>query len=111
MNLILKEIEKKQIKNKIDFKVGDLICVNFRIIDSNNKNKNKNQNFEGLVISIKKTGINSTCTLRKFSYGEGVEKTFFVNSPIINWIQIKKQNTFKKSKIYYIRNKKHKLLK
>lgn len=109
MNLILNEIEKMQIKPQTTFKVGDIICINFKIIE--NENKSRNQNFEGLVISINKKGLNSTCKVRKISFGEGVEKTFFLNSPNINWIQVKKQNKVRKSKIYYIRTKKNKLLK
>ena len=108
MNLIINEIEKKQIKQSLTFKVGDLICVNFKIFDK--EKKSKNQNFEGLVIAIHKNGLNTTCTLRKISYGEGVEKVFFINSPVINSIEIKKQNTVKQAKIYYIRHKKNKLL-
>lgn len=107
MNKIVKEIEKMQIKNIINFKVGDIICINSKIID----NKNKNQNFEGLVIAIKKNGLNSTCIIRKISFGEGVEKIFFINSPTINSIQIKKKNKIRKSKIYYVRHTKTKLLK
>ncbi|HIH2762426.1 MAG TPA: 50S ribosomal protein L19 [Candidatus Azoamicus sp. MARI] len=109
MNLLINEIEKQQIRNNINFKVGDLICVNFKIIDK--ENKSKNQNFEGLVIAINKKGLNSTCTIRKISFGEGVEKVFFIHSPVINSIQTKKQNTVKQSKIYYVRHKKTKLLK
>lgn len=101
MNNILKLISKKN--TKIDtpvFKPGDTICVNFNIID--NKYKNRNQSFEGLVLSIK-NGLNPTCTIRKISFGEGVEKTFFINSPTINWIKLKKQGIVRKSKLYYIK--------
>lgn len=101
MNNILKIIsEKRERKPTPSFKTGDTICVNFNIID--NKYKNRNQNFEGLVLS-KKNGINPTCTIRKISLGEGIEKTFFINSPTINWIKIKKQGLVRKSKIYYIK--------
>lgn len=109
MNLIIKEIEKTQLKSTTPFKVGDIICVNFKIFDK--ENKGKSQNFEGLVIAINKNGLNSTCTLRKISFGEGVEKVFFINSPTINSIQVKKSNIIRQSKIYYIRHKKNKLLK
>jgi large subunit ribosomal protein L19 len=100
MNNILKILSQKDEKKIPVFKTGDTICVNFNIID--NKYKNRNQNFEGLVLS-KKNGINPTCTLRKMSFGEGVEKTFFINSPTVNWIKIKKQGLVRKSKIYYIK--------
>lgn len=101
MNNILKIISQK--KNKLDlpvFKPGDTICVNFNIID--NKYKNRNQSFEGLVLSIK-NGLNPTCTIRKISFGEGIEKTFFIYSPTINWIKLKKQGIVRKSKLYYIK--------
>jgi len=101
MNNIFKIISDKKEKIQIPtFKTGDTICVNFNIID--NKYKNRSQSFEGLVLS-KKNGINPTCTIRKISFGEGVEKTFFINSPTINWIKVKKQGLVRKSKIYYIK--------
>jgi len=101
MNEIIKKISEKIEKKKIpEFKTGDTICVNFNIIDK--KYKNRNQSFEGLVLS-KKNGINPTCTIRKISLGEGIEKTFFINSPTVNWIKIKKQGLVRKSKIYYIK--------
>lgn len=102
MNKIIKEIEKFQEKKDIQiFKVGDVICINFNIID--NKYKNRLQNFEGLVLAIKKSGLTSTCTVRKISYGEGIEKTFFIHSPTINWIKIKKFGLVRKAKLYYIK--------
>lgn len=107
---IIKKLENKQIKeNKLTFKTGDTICVNFKIID--NKYKNKKQSFEGIVLAIKKNGLNTTCTIRKVSLGEGVEKTFFLYSPTINWIKIKKIGITKKSKIYYIKKLKGKAAK
>lgn len=103
MNEIIKEIDKLNKKKDLPFfKTGDTICINFNIID--NKYKNRTQMFEGIVISKKKKNIMSTCTVRKISYGEGIEKTFFINNPNINWIKIKKQGVVKKSKIYYIKN-------
>jgi large subunit ribosomal protein L19 len=102
MNEIIENLNKlEKNENIIKFRSGDTICVNFNIID--NKYKNRNQTFEGIVIAIKNNGKNSTCTLRKISYGEGVEKTFFIHSPTINWIKIKKRAVVRKSKIYYIK--------
>lgn len=107
---IIKNFEDLQnIKNHIRFNTGDTICVNFQSIEKNLKNKTFN--FEGLVIGIKNNGINSTCTLRKIVLGEGVEKTFFLNNPNINWIKIKKNGEVRKSKIYYIRKLKGKAAK
>jgi len=102
MNDIIKNIEKKQLKNNIPhFKAGDTICVNINIIDK--KNKIRKQNFEGVVIGKHNNGLSSTFTVRKFSYGEGVEKVFPIHSPIINWIKIKTIGVVRQSKIYYIR--------
>ncbi|HFL8819286.1 MAG TPA: 50S ribosomal protein L19 [Candidatus Azoamicus sp. OHIO2] len=102
---ILKKIEQLQLKDKnFNFKVGDKICVNFKIMDSNIRKKN--YNFEGLVISIKNNGLNSTCTIRKISLGEGVEKTFFIYNTNINFIKIIKLGLVKQAKLYYMRHKK-----
>ncbi len=100
---IIKAIEKdfKLNDNKLNFRSGYIIRVNFKVL--NEKTRKKNYNFEGVVISIKKNGINTTCTIRKISYGEGVEKTFFLNSPAINSINIIKKIGIRKSKYYYIR--------
>ena len=107
---IISTIENLQYKSpKLEFKTGDIICVNFKIIEKGLKSKN--QNFEGLVISLKGSGINTTCTMRKISFGEGVEKTFFVNNPNVNWVKVKKIGKTKKSKIYYIRRLKSKIIK
>lgn len=109
-NIIIKNIENLQKKNIYpNFKTGDTICVNFKPTEKSLKNRTFN--FEGTVISIKYNGINSTCTLRKTILGEGVEKTFFLNSPTINWIKIKKKGIVSKSKIYYIRKLKGKAAK
>lgn len=102
MNEMVKKIESLQLKKDLPkLKTGDTICINFNIID--NKYKNRTQNFEGLILAIKKNGLTSTCTVRKLSYGEGIEKTFFVHSPTINFIKIKKHGIVRKSKLYYIK--------
>lgn len=109
---IYETINSIENKNKIikpKFNTGDTISINFKITEKGYKDRT--QTFEGLVLAIKKTGINSTCTLRKISFGEGVEKTFFINSPTINWIKIKKYGLTRKSKLYYIKNLKGKAAK
>ena len=110
INITLQKFESLQKKEiNLDFNTSDTICVNFKIIEKGYKNRT--QNFEGIVISIKNNGINTTCTLRKISFGEGVEKTFFLNSPTINWIKVKKYGVTRKSKIYYIKTLKGKAAK
>lgn len=103
MDITVNKIEQLQIKNNdiLNFKAGDTVCVNFKIVYD--KNKARTQNFEGLVIAIRKNGLNTTCTIRKLSFGEDVEKVFFIHSPVINWIKIKKRGLVRQSKIFYIR--------
>ncbi len=108
MNSFIKKIENEKFKiKKIDFNSGDTICINFKIIDK--KHKDKTQIFEGIVLAIHKNGLSTTCTIRSTILGVGVEKTFFLNSPTIEWIKIKKNGIVRKSKIYYIKKKKKKL--
>lgn len=99
---ILNKIEKFQIsENK--FKVGDKVCVNFTNFDDSIRKKN--YTFEGLIIALKNNGLNTTCTIRKVSFGEGVEKTFFIHNPNVKSISIIKTVKHKKSKLYYMRKK------
>ena len=109
MTNIINDYEKLQKNNvTINFKPGDTVCVNFQITEKGYKNRT--QDFEGIVLGIKRNGLSTTCTLRKISFGEGVEKTFFIHSPTINWMKIKKYGVVKKSKIYYIKKLKGKAL-
>ena len=105
-NKIIENIEFKQInKNIKNFKVGQNIKVHVRIKEGA---KERIQIFEGLIIAIKNSGITKTFTVRKISYGIGVEKTFFINSPLIAKIEILRVNKVRKSKLYYMRNRKGK---
>lgn len=103
MNTFKNFLDKKN-QIKFDFKPGDKICINFKNVDE--KIRKKSYNFEGIIISIKNNGISSTCTVRKISFGEGIEKTFFTNSPNINSIKLIKNATYSKSKLYFLRKKK-----
>ncbi len=102
-NKIISYVENDNIKNKklINFRVGYVLEVKIWVIENNKK---RLQSFVGIVISIKKKYINTCFTLRKISYGEGVERTFKIYSPIIDSIIIKKKNVFRKSKLYFLRN-------
>ena len=107
MSNVVSDYEKLQKTSiSVEFKPGDTVSVNFKIIEKGYKNRN--QVFEGIVLAINKNGLNTTCTLRKISFNDGVEKTFFIHSPMVNWIKIKKYGIVKKSKIYYIRKLKGK---
>lgn len=92
-----------------DFKVGDTIRVYVRIEES--EEKFRLQPFEGLVIRRRGSGINRTFTVRKISYGEGVERVFSIGSPSVQKIEIVKKGKVKKSKLYYLRSLKGKAYK
>lgn len=103
MNNIIKEFEEEQIKNKFPlFRSGDFLKMKIWIKDGSKK---RLQTFEGTVISIKKRGLNSTFTIRKISYNEGIERVFFVHSPLIQNIEIIRYGLVRKSKLYYLRKK------
>ena len=100
---LIKTIEEQQKKaNVSDFKVGDTVKVHFEIIEGKTK---RIQIFEGLVICFKNEGIRKTFTVRKVSYGVGVERVFPVNSPRVIKVEIVRPGKVCRSKIYYVRDK------
>ncbi|ADM89835.1 50S ribosomal subunit protein L19 [Candidatus Zinderia insecticola CARI] len=105
MNLINKIEKKKILKKKFPyFDSGDIISINLNIFENFKK---KNQIFQGLVISRKNKGINTSFTLIKFSYGTWIKRIFKLYSYTINNIKIlKKLKKKKKSKLYYLIKKK-----
>lgn len=82
--------------------VGDRVQVNIKIIE---KGKTRIQTFEGIVIAIKGSNLTRTITVRKISYGVGVEKIFPVYSPMIDTIKIVKRGDVRRSKLYYMRDR------
>ncbi len=102
-NRLINFVENKYLnKNVIFLKTGFFVEIKIWIIEGSKK---RLQIFKGIIISIKNKGLNSSITLRKLSYGVGVEKIFFIHSPIIHSILIKKKYFFRKSKLYFLRNK------
>ncbi len=102
MNLI-RTIESNQIKNDRDnFKVGDTVKVHYRIIEGKNE---RIQVFEGLCIAMKKDGLKKTFTVRKISYGIGVERIFPLHSPRIQKIEVTRYGKVRRAKLYYIRER------
>lgn len=98
--------EKKQIKKNIHHvHPGDTVSVKSWFIEGNKK---RFQLFEGIVISVKNRGFNSSFTVRKLTSGEGVERIFPVYSSVIEEVKIKKSGVVRKSKLYYFRNLKGK---
>ena len=99
----LREFEKTQEKkDKPKFNIGDTVVVSVKIQE---EGKTRIQDFEGVVIGKKGAGIRSAFTVRRISYGEGVERTFPLYSPGIDKIKVKKKGKTKRAKLYYLRRK------
>ena len=96
-------IESKQLKKDIpDFKVGDTVDVAIKIVE---EGKTRLQTFEGIVIARKGRGMAETFTVRKISYGEGVEMVFPLHSPSVDNIKVVKKGDVKRAKLYYLKKK------
>ena len=100
---ILKSIEHEQMKNKIpELKVGNTVKVHVRVKEGN---RERIQVFEGIIIKKQGGGVNSTFTVRKISYGVGVEKTFLVHSPMVEKIEGVRVGKARRAKLYYLRDR------
>tara|TARA_B100001057_G_scaffold227060_1_gene227467 strand:- start:10498 stop:10962 length:465 start_codon:yes stop_codon:yes gene_type:complete len=110
MNLI-QELEKEQLdklsegKKIPDFAPGDTVRVNVRISEGT---RERVQAYEGVVIGRSGEGINESFTVRKISYGEGVERVFPVYSPTIESISVVKKGKVRRAKLYYLRDRRGK---
>ena len=101
MNLVELIEKENQTKEITPFKVGDTVKVYFKIVEGN---KERIQVFEGLVIARKNGGVRETFTVRKISFGVGVERTFPVYSPRIDKIEVVREGKVRRAKLYYIRD-------
>ena len=90
----------KQTKKIPDFNSGDTLIVYVKVKE---KKRERNQAFEGVCISKKNAGINSSFTVRKISYGEGVERVFPLYSPNLSKIEVKSRGNVRRAKLYYLR--------
>tara|TARA_Y100000590_G_scaffold373146_1_gene436685 strand:+ start:90 stop:587 length:498 start_codon:yes stop_codon:yes gene_type:complete len=90
----------KQSKKIPDFNPGDTVIVHVKVKE---KKRERNQAFEGLCIAKKNAGINSSFTVRKISYGEGVERVFPLYSPNLSKIDVKTKGSVRRAKLYYLR--------
>ena len=100
---IIKALEQEQVRDDIvDFNVGDTVRVNYRIIEGE---RERIQAFEGTVIKIQGSGIASTFTVRRISYGTGVERTFPVNSPRIQSLEVLREGKVRRAKLFYLRDR------
>ena len=100
---ILKSIEHEQLKNKIpELNIGDTVKVHVRIKEGN---KERIQVFEGIIIKKQGGGVNATFTVRRISYGVGVEKTFLVHSPMVEKVELVRVGKARRAKLYYLRDR------
>jgi large subunit ribosomal protein L19 len=103
MNPIIKEITAAQVKTaKVAFKVGDAVRVHTKVREGD---KERVQVFAGVVIAHKGSGIHETFTVRRISYGEGVERVFPVNSPNIEKVEVERESEPGKARLYYLRER------
>lgn len=106
MTNLIKQLENEQIEKlgkKIpDFKAGDTVKVMCKIIED--KGRERLQAYEGVCIARSNDGLNSTATIRKISFGEGVERIFPIYSPNVASIEVVRRGKVRRSKLYYIRN-------
>ena len=102
MNVIDK-IEKEQCKAEVpEFCIGDTVTVSTKIVEGSNE---RIQNFTGVVIARKNSGIRETFTVRRVSFGYGVEKVFPIHSPRVDKITVDRKGRVRRAKLYYIRTK------
>ena len=103
MNEIIRKIEAEQMKeNAPEFNVGDTVKVYAKIKEGN---RERIQVFEGTVLKKQGGGVRATFTVRKFSNGIGVEKTWPVHSPIIEKIEVVRRGKVRSAKLYYLRDR------
>ena len=103
MSKIIEKINKEQLKkNRNGFGIGDTVCVHTIVKEGD---KERIQKFTGVVIGRRGTDINASFTVRRISYGEGVERVFPLHSPRIDKVVVESQGDVRRSKLNYLRNR------
>lgn len=103
MSDIIQQLEAEQLKADIpDFGPGDTVEVSVWVREGS---RERLQAFEGVVIARRNRGLNSSFTVRKVSYGEGVERVFPLHSPLVAKIQVKRRGDVRRAKLYYLRER------
>ncbi len=103
MSNIIQALEAEQMGREIpEFGAGDTVVVQVKVKEGD---RERLQAFEGLCIAKKNRGLNSAFTLRKISYGEGVERVFQTYSPMIDSITVKRRGVVRRAKLYYMRER------
>lgn len=101
---ILEQYEKEGLKSNVpEFKIGDTVKVFYKVIEGD---KERIQAYEGTVIARRNKNISETFTVRRLSYGVGVERTFHLHSPRIDRIEVVRSGKVRRAKLYYLRGRK-----
>ena len=103
MSDIIRELEKEQLRSDLPkLEIGDTVRVYVKVVEGN---RERLQNFEGIVIKMQGGGIRKTFTVRRISYGVGVERTFPYHSPRIGRIEVVRHGVVRRAKLYYLRER------
>jgi large subunit ribosomal protein L19 len=102
MSTVIESLEKRDLKQRPKFGAGDRVRVHFQVIEGSRK---RTQVFEGIVIKRQGSGVRETFTVRKQSFGVGVERTFPLHSPKIEKLEIAARGDVRRAKLYYLRDK------
>lgn len=103
---VIKLVEGQQLKENVtEFRPGDTVRVNFKVVEGG---RERIQPFEGLVIKRRGGGLSETFTVRRVTYGVGVERTFPVHSPRLESVQVLRRGLVHQSRLYYLRERKGK---
>lgn len=98
---VIEQIEREQLKTDIpEFRAGDTVRVHVRVVEGG---RERFQVFEGVVIARRGSGTRATFTVRKISFGVGVERVFPVHAPIISQLEVIRKGAVRRSKLYYLR--------
>jgi large subunit ribosomal protein L19 len=102
MSTVIDSLEKRDLKKRPKFGAGDRVRVHFQVVEGNRK---RTQVFEGIVLKRQGSGVRETFTVRKQSFGVGVERTFPLHSPKIEKLEIAARGDVRRAKLYYLRDK------
>ncbi len=103
MSDIIRELEKEQVRTDLpEIEVGDAVRVFVKVVEGT---RERLQNFEGTIIKIQGGGVRKSFTVRRMSYGIGVERTFPYNSPRIGRIEVMRHGQVRRAKLYYLRDR------
>ena len=102
MSTVIDSLEQRDLKQRPKFGAGDRVRVHFQVVEGNRK---RTQVFEGIVIKRQGSGVRETFTVRKHSFGVGVERTFPLHSPKVEKLDVAARGDVRRAKLYYLRDK------